>query len=266
MKTRYLIITAIVIILVPICLNFLLPIKITSLSISGKTSEWFQFWSSYSGAIISGLITLWVLYKTLDQNQNNHITQLNLAEKLNRDQKEYHMKQQWNAELKKVLIENINVLDFRNLERISMRINIYESNQNLLDELSQLENSIKAIDLNLLFLYPDGFNTKLQDLYKTLIDKAVSDLYKCIDHITGYLIALEQYNNGIKYELEMLDRVHDKVTKSFIGVILDFQAKKETIKSDRKQLLQTLNDEKEQIVRHHNILKTVTVKLAKSEE
>ena len=61
----YIISAAIVIFVVPIGLNYLLPLKNSLFNINGNEEKWFSFWSSYSGAVISGLITLIVLYSTL---------------------------------------------------------------------------------------------------------------------------------------------------------------------------------------------------------
>ena len=117
------------IISVPVGLNYLIPLKNNYFTIFGSEQTWFSFWSSYSGAVISGLITLIVLYKTLKQNQKNHIEQKNYSDKLNREQKNFQLKivevqnkQNWLVELKKKLKEDIEILDYSNIESLINKI------------------------------------------------------------------------------------------------------------------------------------------------
>lgn len=74
MKTRKIILISLIIILTPLFVNFLLisenPFSSSVPVASGN--EWLQFWGSYSAAIITGLITLYVLFTTLRKTQKNH--------------------------------------------------------------------------------------------------------------------------------------------------------------------------------------------------
>ncbi len=72
----YGIIALISIISVPIILNFVLQISFPNIKIIGDADTWLGFWSAYSGSVIGSMITLFVLYKTLRQNQENHKKQI----------------------------------------------------------------------------------------------------------------------------------------------------------------------------------------------
>lgn len=66
---KEIVITIIVaIIIVPLIIAFLLSFRLIC---TDTTNEWIGFWGGYLGAIISGLITLYALYKTFEDNKKN---------------------------------------------------------------------------------------------------------------------------------------------------------------------------------------------------
>jgi len=59
------------ILILPIGLNFTLRLNTTN-NIIGNSETWLAFWSTYLASILGSLITLFVLYKTLKQNEANN--------------------------------------------------------------------------------------------------------------------------------------------------------------------------------------------------
>ena len=59
------------ILLAPIAINFILLIPVF-LPIAGDDKTWLAFWGSYSSALITSMITLFVLYRQLMQNQKEN--------------------------------------------------------------------------------------------------------------------------------------------------------------------------------------------------
>lgn len=70
------IVAAIIVLLIPIALNYLLqcPSPFTNI-IGGKEAStvWLNFWATYGGSIISVLISLYILSKTMDFNKDQNI-------------------------------------------------------------------------------------------------------------------------------------------------------------------------------------------------
>lgn len=60
-----------IILILPIGLNFALRLNTTN-SIIGDSETWLAFWSTYLASILGSLITLYVLFKTLKQNEANN--------------------------------------------------------------------------------------------------------------------------------------------------------------------------------------------------
>lgn len=61
-----------IILFLPIGLNFALRLNTTNYII-GDSETWLVFWSTYSATILGSLITLFVLFRTLDQNETSLI-------------------------------------------------------------------------------------------------------------------------------------------------------------------------------------------------
>jgi hypothetical protein len=188
----------IVIVVVPIGLNYLIPIENKYFSVIGNESTWFSFWSVYSGAVISGLITLFVLFKTLKQNQTNYINQKANSERLNREQKnfqlnlfEYQEKRRWLMELKSKLERDTEILDFSNIVSLTHQISIVNSNIELTDKIHLLGKRIKGTGISLKILYTDGFNSKESKAYEANCNELISVLIRIIDGFSSYLVQLE---------------------------------------------------------------------------
>lgn len=192
------IIAILIICTVPIGLNFLIPLENKYYTIFGNEETWFAFWSSYSGAVISGLITLFVLYKTLRQNQDNHKKQQVDSLELNRKQMnfqvklmDYQNKNNWLNDLKNRLSSDLEILDFSNVEKLAFRISLVSSNKELMDDISNFEKKINATQNNLIILYNGKFDSKERKHYKVTSDNLVKNLIKIIAAFRSYLVKME---------------------------------------------------------------------------
>lgn len=78
MRIIKLIIIGICVVCFPILLNYLLSFSITSV-IGGSNSEvvWLGFWANYGGAILGGLISLYILNATINHNKKENRTDRN---------------------------------------------------------------------------------------------------------------------------------------------------------------------------------------------
>ena len=90
-----------IILVAPIVVNIILyctnPIPWLIPSV-GESSDWIGFWGSYAGAIIGGLITLFVLHYTIKENSKVRNIQVKTIK--------YTQQQTWLENLRKKLIEN----------------------------------------------------------------------------------------------------------------------------------------------------------------
>ena len=108
-KRNYLIILPVIIVL-PIIVNCILHINnpISEwLPTVGIPNEWIGLWGSYIGAIISGLIALYVLYHTITENAKIRETQVKTIK--------YTQQQTWLDNLRQQVIGDYNMLDMQGL-------------------------------------------------------------------------------------------------------------------------------------------------------
>lgn len=86
---------------IPIALNFALRIRFP-LSVIGDEELWLTFWGSYGGAVVGSIITLFVLYKTLSQNEKNNTATKDQQIRIIKAQ----FRQKWLDDLTPILIRN----------------------------------------------------------------------------------------------------------------------------------------------------------------
>lgn len=90
-----------IILVAPIAVNIILfctnPIP-WLIPIVGESRAWIGFWGSYAGAIIGGLITLFVLHYTIKESSKVRNIQVKTIK--------YTQQQTWLENLRKQLIEN----------------------------------------------------------------------------------------------------------------------------------------------------------------
>jgi len=268
----YIVIAAIAIFIVPIGLNYLLPLNNSLFNINGDEEKWFSFWSSYSGAVISGLITLFVLFSTLIQNQKNHIKQTAHSDELNRKQMSFQIKlfgnqikQKWLIDLKAVLSDNLNILDFWNIERMTNKISIVSSNRELIAEIAQLESRLKSTQTNLSILYHDNFVDMQQKTYKDSVDNFVNNLNVVLIAFTKHLLAIEKAVVDIPFRIDNLEK-GELSPKNRALLIAKTDEGYRGNEKNRDNILSTIASKKEEIKILSDLLKLVTIELIKHEE
>ena len=111
------VIPVLLIICMPILVNQLLMLK-PAVPVAGSIDSWFSFLGSYTGAIISGLITLYVLLKTLAQNHRENERNRHLQI----DVFKYQIRKDWFDNLRKQLTEYMKSLDTMMLSEILILI------------------------------------------------------------------------------------------------------------------------------------------------
>lgn len=97
-----------VIVIVPIFINIILccgnPLP-WNIPIAGTSGDWVGFWGNYAGAIIGGLIALYVLYHTITENAKIRESQVKTIK--------YTQQQTWLENLRKQLIDNYKMFDMQ---------------------------------------------------------------------------------------------------------------------------------------------------------
>jgi len=266
------VIAAIAIFTVPIALNYLLPLNNSFFNINGDEEKWFSFWSSYSGAVISGLITLFVLFSTLKQNQENYIKQIKHSDELNRKQMSFQIKllgnqikQKWLIDLKAALSDNINILDFCNIEKMSNKISIVNSNKELIAEIAQLEMRLKSTQTNLSILYHDNFVETPQQIYKSSVDDFIKNLNVVLAAFTRNLLAIEILVVDIPFRIGNLEK-GELSAKNRVLLIKKTEEDYKGNEQSRDNIVRKIANKKEDIRELSDVLKLVTIDLIKYEE
>lgn len=107
------IIGIILVLLLPIALNYILLIPINA-SILGESNGWLAFWGCYLGAIISSAIAFTILFiqrkDNHRENRNNRQLELNILA--------YQQQYQWLAELRKAMADYVNLYNENELKEI----------------------------------------------------------------------------------------------------------------------------------------------------
>ena len=132
------IIGIILVLLLPIVLNYILLIPINA-PILGESNGWLAFWGCYIGAIISSTIAFVILFiqrkDNHQENKNNRQLQLNILA--------YQQQSQWLNNLREEMINNVIVYQADNLREI---INFIKTN-----DLSLIQQKIKETFDNLTY-------------------------------------------------------------------------------------------------------------------
>lgn len=105
------------IVIVPILINIVLccsnPLP-WNIPIAGTSGDWVGFWGNYAGAIIGGLIALYVLYHTITENAKIRESQVKTIK--------YTQQQTWLENLRKQLIDNYKMFDMQSFHTERVRI------------------------------------------------------------------------------------------------------------------------------------------------
>ena len=184
----YGIIALISIISVPIILNSVLQISFPNIKIIGNTDTWLGFWSAYSGSVIGSMITLFVLYKTLRQNQENHKKQIDFQIEVIK----HRGNQDWLSSLKIEILDNLAILNFEKIESLVSLIKIQSSNIDLIEKISAHEEKIKRAKTTFDILYYNRFRHKEQIRYKENLENLVSQNLKILSSFKKYMVTWER--------------------------------------------------------------------------
>lgn len=158
-----------IILIVPILLNFIIMIPAFS-PIIGGDRDWLSFHGSYIGSVIASLITLYVLYKQLqhnhEENENTRQENQTLNEKnrqLQLNILRYEQEKQWLQELRAACVNNIcsynhnDVMEICNSFHFSPDLNV------ILPKIKALMDRLVRTDLVVKFLMS---MTDIDKLYK----------------------------------------------------------------------------------------------------
>lgn len=183
-----------IIVMTPPLLNCVLSIP-AFCRIVGVDTDWLSFYGGYIGAVITSLITLYVLYKQLMQNHKendaNRTLQLNIFQ--------YEQEKQW---LRKACIDNIIAYNPNYLKEICNIISFHPNTESVFNKVKELANRINKIDLIidslLLNNNNSNFNLKRKKYY-TKYTKIINEIQ-----------ALSLFINADKYKInELLSLAQD---------------------------------------------------------
>ncbi|WP_192348838.1 hypothetical protein [Algoriphagus sp. Y33] len=202
----YGIIALISIISVPIILNFILQLSFPNIRIIGNIDTWLGFWSAYSGSVIGSMITLFVLYKTLRQNQENHKTQIDFQIEAIKHQGN----KEWLNNLKIETLKNLSILNFEKIESLVSLIKIQSSNIDLIEKISAHEEKIKSSKMTFKILYNNQFSHKEQVEYKKNLENLVSQNLEILFTFKNYIVVLERNIDNFSRFNEVKDIVKEE--------------------------------------------------------
>lgn len=189
MKNKYMwrIAIAILIILIPIGVNCLMiePSPFDSLQPVGSYKEWIPFWGSFIGALIAGLVTVYLLRETIKENRNA----ISIAHK--------------KEDLDRYIVEianNLLIFNSGQLSRITkeMLANNDKANELLMSACDYIREHFTRFDL----AFSCGVMSTTEDLYIRRINKLcfeslyhIEDL-KSLNGLMGAIMPNENKNSS----------------------------------------------------------------------
>lgn len=149
----FIIIAGLIIILLPIGLNYILLIPLNA-SIVGDSTHWLLFWGGYLGAILSSTVAFIILYVQYRNNsiENRQNRQLQLSVLL------YQQETEWLNKFREAMIKNLNI--FRNDHLINISnfvINTEKGNITLfriMDKTNELIDQLTITDTSVAMMVP----------------------------------------------------------------------------------------------------------------
>lgn len=182
------------ILLAPIAINFILLIPVF-LPIAGDDKTWLAFWGSYSSALITSMITLFVLYRQLMQNQKENEENRKTNKEENEKNRqlqinaiEYQTQIQWINNLKAIVREVYNAFNVIWLNEIYLIFestndaNNYTNSELVKDKIKQLYNKLNVTTDNFR-LTVIGRDDPEEKKYWTEFDSLRSIYYNLLDDI-----------------------------------------------------------------------------------
>ncbi|PKQ60470.1 hypothetical protein BZG02_19125 [Labilibaculum filiforme] len=186
----------ILLITLPIVLNLVLRLN-APFDIVGNAETWLAFWSTYSASIIGSLITLFVLFRTLDQNKLSLSETLKQNEINNKESKnlqiaiyQKRLEERRIKELTQTFKESLHFINHSQIhynQRLIITGNYTEASKFFISETARCKQTISTL---LLDLIPIRKSEELDDYRETYTD--LLELYLILSiqimNITSILI------------------------------------------------------------------------------
>jgi len=245
-----------IILLTPILINYILLIE-SPIQIIGKSENWLSFWGTYIASIISGLITLIVLYATLKQNEINN----NLTKKLQIDIFKKQLEERRLSDFTQFMKENLSYIDW-----VTINDNIlltYEKDYSAPFSFFKIEAkrtlSKKAV-IELEFISKVNNNTEIE--FKTKLTKLLDEYIILINVVLRLVTTLQLENlNKRKNKFEELykkDTVPNLFSVEEFNLVMNTQFNN----TFDDQLLKILENKHTQFTKSYSCLQNDLIKLS----
>lgn len=169
-----------------------------------EPQKWTTFWGSYIGAIVSTLVTLFVLFKQLEQNHSEN----EYNRKLQLSVLEYQKDMQWLNAFTSKIIDYLNAINWNEWGFIREDIIFNKDRENLRQRIRQITEKINSLDAELHVLLLN----RLDDKEKSFVEK--------IDSYSGELWALSNDVDWYVFK-DLLTRVNNGLTKEELKHIVE---------------------------------------------
>lgn len=169
-----------------------------------EPQKWTIFWGSYIGAIVSTLVTLFVLFKQLEQNHSEN----EYNRKLQLSVLEYQKDMQWLNAFTSKIIDYLNAINWNEWGFIREDIIFNKDRENLRQRIRQITEKINSLDAELHVLLLN----RLDDKEKSFVEK--------IDSYSGELWALSNDVDWYVFK-DLLTRVNNGLTKEELKHIVE---------------------------------------------
>lgn len=235
MKKQRVIIAVIVIIGIPIILNYILqcPSPLNFIIGGGNASHvWLNFWASYSGAVISTFASLFILYKTLSQNhEENEKNRVSDNKKFIYEQKKKDL-----DSLIKNLTTYLSCFDTNNFTKIYNKCRRTKDYESCIDDIGDLFNK-SFIALEKVSLHFTSKELKTDDL--NWLSKDYMSLMKLLNNFQYFIAEREKWEN-----IESTKKQFDALLKSYSYI------KPELIETKARKYLERKRTEIENIMQY----------------
>lgn len=155
----------------PIGLNFLLQAN-APFSVIGDPSVWLTFWGTYSASIIGSLITLFVLYKTLKQNEANNEESKSLQIAIFKK----GLEERRILELSVILKNCLHYIDYPKLSRNcnALKSKEFSETRSFFDsEIVRSLNTLSSLSLDFITSDKDDKENEFKTLFRNILDEYI---------------------------------------------------------------------------------------------
>lgn len=166
-------------IVIPIAMNYILSGSIGA-QVTGESKDWLSFFGSYLGGVFTAYISFIILSKTIKHN----FTVFNIQQK----------KQDLES-LKKMLSEQVSMLDFARIGTIALVINDSSQYQLEIQKLDSFREEV-TLKFNSYSLFYDNSNDQPVKDYWTSYQNCVTKLFEDITKMTQLIAQLPPHLDG----------------------------------------------------------------------